>query len=331
MRQIIERMKIQSPLGVEECVTVLKSATVKDSLFGTMFLNSGTIICKFSGNNFRLRQKRSYGNSFGPYFYGKLKPTMTGTEISGEFRIHPFVLAFMAFWFGGVILIGGIVAFTSLAQLVTGHYDHAKNANPLVGIFVPLIMVIFGIALVKFGKWLGRSEEAKMTSLLQELFSAKKVPFAATFTQPSSPQKISMVVPILFFASLGLLSFVSSFTGISSYQTTASSEPVPHAVTVIAYYHDQWGRWLASANGIFLCFMAYGIWTRLYLVWKLGFVLIALSSVEFIFTILFDPNAFPHVSGMPFLVFTIFISAGAMAVGAFWAVWWYKRKDYFTE
>jgi hypothetical protein len=324
-------MKIQSPLGVEECVAVLKSATVNDSPFGTMFLSAGTIICKINGHNFRLRQKRSYGNSFGPYFYGKLKQAEIGTEISGDFRIHPFVFAFMALWFGLLIVIGGVMVLTSFTQWVTGHYDHTKNANPLVGVFAPLVMAIFGIGLVKFGKWLGRSEEARMSEFLQQTFSANKVPPKAAFTQPTSSQKISMTVPMLLFAALGVLSFASSFTGISSYHASASSNDLSHSGAIITYYHDQWGRWLALANGIFLGFMAYGIWKRLYLIWKLGFVLIALSAVSFVFNVLGDPNALPHVSGRPLLVFTIFISAGALAVGAYWTVWWYKKKDYFNQ
>jgi hypothetical protein len=291
------RMKIQSPLSVEECVTLLKNATVNDSLFGTMFISTGTIICKINGSNFRLRQKRSYGNSFGPYFYGKLSQIETGTEISGEFRIHPFVITFMSIWFGCVILIGGIMAVASFGQMITGHYDHAKSANPLVGIIVPVIMLVFGAALVKFGKLLGRAEEVKMTSFLQETFAANKAPSLTALAQSRASQKISMTVPMLFFAAVGVLSFVSSFTGISSYHASASSHAMPHTNTVITYYHDQWGRWLALANGVFLVFMAYGIWKRLYLIWQLGFVLIALSAVSFIFNVLGDPNALPQVSG----------------------------------
>jgi hypothetical protein len=324
-------MKIQSPLGIEECMSVLKSATVNESLLGTMFLHSGTIICKLKGDTFRLRQQKSYRNSFSPYFYGKFRQTENGTEISGDFRMHPSVVAFTALWFGFLILIGGTIVVTSLTQWITGHYDHARNANPLMGIFIPLVMVIFGIALVKFCTWLGKSEEAKMTSFLQEKFANRLDLSSAAFTEPSSPPKISMVLPILFFAFLGLLSLVSSFSGIASYQTTASSETVPHATTVITHYRDQWGRWLALANGIFLCLVAYGVWKRLHLVWKLGFALFALSAVDFVFNVLCDSKAFPRASGESFLVFVIPASVAATAVGAFWTVWWYKKRDYFTE
>jgi hypothetical protein len=324
-------MKIQSPLSVGECVTLLKSATVNESPFGTMFLNSGTIICKFNGNNFRLRQKRSYRNSFCPFFYGKMIQTEKGAEISGEFRIHPFVVAFMALWFGFLILGGGIIFFTSLTQLVTGHYDHTKEANPLVGIFVPIIMAIFGIALVKFGKWLGRSEEANMTSLLQELFSSNPKSTVPILLKPETPKEMTMWLPILLLSLMALLSVTACFTGISSFQTSASSTDPKHTGATITYFHDQRGRWLAFANGVFLGSMAYGIWKRYYLVWKLGFLLIAASVVSFVFNGYSDITVLSKTPGSQVLVFTIFITVGALAVGTYWTVWWFKKKDYFNQ
>jgi NADH:ubiquinone oxidoreductase subunit K len=324
-------MKIYSPLSVEECLNMLKSAVVQDTLFGTMFINSGSIIGKFNGESFRLRQKRSYGNAFGPYFYGKLRQTENGTEISGQFRIQPFVIAFMAFWFGAVLLGGGGMALSSLSQLITGHDDHAKNANFLLGILSPLIMLVLGGAMVGFGKWLGKSEEVKMTGFLQQMFSDNKTSPTAAFVPPLSPPKISMTRPLFFFVLLGLLSLISSFTGISSYHASASSDPSAHSGVLITYYHDEWGRWLAFATGIFLCLMAYGIWKRLYLVWKAGFALIALSAVNFVFEVVGDPNFLSSTSGFPLVIFILLISAGALAVGAFWTVWWYKKKDYFTQ
>jgi hypothetical protein len=58
----------------------------------------------------------------------------------------------------------------------------------------------------------------------------------------------------------------------------------------------------------------------------LGFCLIALSAVSFL------ANAFdslPSASGRPIGVL-IFILLGALAVGTYWSVWWYKKRDYFV-
>jgi len=169
-----EVVKIQSPPSVEERVIALKSATIGDTLFGIKFVASGTIDCKVNKDKFTLRQRRLYGNAFGPVLYGKLRQMDNGTEISGEFRMHSIVFAFLCVWFGVVLLGGGILAVTGLTQLITGHNDHGKNDNPLLGIFGPVFMLVMGIAVVKFGKLFGRSEEIKMASFLQELFAEKE-------------------------------------------------------------------------------------------------------------------------------------------------------------
>jgi hypothetical protein len=121
------------------------------------------------------------------------------------------------------------------------------------------------------------------------------------------------------------------FTGISSFQTSASSTDPNHTGATITYFHDRWGRWLAFANGVFLAFMAYGIWKRYNLVWKLGFLLIAASAVSFVFNGYSDITILSKTPGSQVLVFTIFITVGALAVGTYWTVWWYKKKDYFNQ
>ena len=77
--------------------------------------------------------------------------------------------------------------------------------------------------------------------------------------------------------------------------------------------------------------MAYGVWKRLHFAWKLGLALIALSAVDFVFNVLCDSSPFSHVSGKSLLIFAIPVSVAATAVGAYWTVWWYKKRDYFTE
>jgi uncharacterized membrane protein YgdD (TMEM256/DUF423 family) len=255
-----EPIKIQSPLGVQDCVALLKRATREDSTFKTMFVDAGVILCKFDGNNFRLQQKRSYRNSFAPFFYGEFKQTMSGTEISGEFRMQTSVTAFMIIWFGFLLVIGGTLVCSSLYQLATGHYDHAKNDNPIMGVLIPIGMMVFGFALVTFGKWLGRSEEANMANFLKETFSTNQAASTPASVLPGSLQKDSMMIPILVFALLGLLSLASGFTGISSCATSVktSSNNMTHSGMAITYYHDQSGRWLSLATGGLLCFMAYG-------------------------------------------------------------------------
>jgi hypothetical protein len=63
----------------------------------------------------------------------------------------------------------------------------------------------------------------------------------------------------------------------------------------------------------------------------LVFGLIFLSAASFVSNVLTDPHMLPPVKGMPFVAFSLFILGGAGLVGVYWAVWWYKKKDFFTE
>jgi len=163
-------MRFESSLDLDQCANLLKNSTLRDDLFKTMFAPSGTLICQFTGNKFRLRQKRGYQNSYAPYFYGQLKKTEKGTEIEGRYRIHPFVRCFTTVWFSGVILIGSLSLMACLTRLIKGSHDHAQPTGAYLGILIPLGMLAFGIALAKFGMRLGKSEEKNMTELLQRLF-----------------------------------------------------------------------------------------------------------------------------------------------------------------
>ena len=166
-------MTIESKLSVEECRALLKGATVPESILGTMFLPAGKIIGKFDEDTFRLRQKKSYNNSFAPFFFGKLSRTNSGTEISGEFRMHPLVRVFMTFWLGMVVLIGGIMVVVSLGQIVTGRVPAQQRGSPWMGVLIPMIMLVFGTGMLKVGAWLGKRDEAAMTRFLEETFAAK--------------------------------------------------------------------------------------------------------------------------------------------------------------
>jgi len=170
-----EGIKIQSPLRVEECVTVLKNATIEDTLLGTASVASGTIICKLEKAKFRLQIKK-YGRDWaGPFLYGTLREMENGTQIEGEFRMHPVVFAIYVVCFGGMLIWCAVMAVTGLTEIFTRHVDYDKTGNPLLKIFDPVLKMVLVIAVIKFSKWLGRHKEMKMAVFLQELFAPKEL------------------------------------------------------------------------------------------------------------------------------------------------------------
>ncbi len=83
--------------------------------------------------------------------------------------MHPFVKMFLAVWFGGVAIIGGMIFIMSVGQVLSGYVN--ENSRTLVGIVAPLVLPFFGFLLVRFGKNLGCDEEIRILSWLERSFA----------------------------------------------------------------------------------------------------------------------------------------------------------------
>ena len=89
------------------------------------------------------------GNSFKPFLVGSFTSEDGKAILSGVFRFHRFVQAFMTFWFGFIILW---VLIASIAVL----------SKPAEAWFIPLfgiLMLGFGVGLVTLGKWFARNDK----------------------------------------------------------------------------------------------------------------------------------------------------------------------------
>ena len=88
-------------------------------------------------------------NSFIPRFVGRFSIENGRTVLSGAFSMHPFVRLFVVAWFSFLL----VACLGSLAVLVTG----AAVAERAMAALVPGAMALFGVALVRFGRWWARS------------------------------------------------------------------------------------------------------------------------------------------------------------------------------
>jgi hypothetical protein len=241
----------------------------------------------------------------------------------------PFVIVFMAVWFGFIALGGAMLIANSIQQVLHPHSHRPDTLGIAVSLAGPLIMLLLGFGLVKFGQWLGRFEEARMTNFLQTTFGPENA--ASTVLPPIAPVSKETFARwlILFFATLGFLSIVSAVTGISHYEVITSSHAEEGSSgTLIERYQNSWARSLAATSGVFLFFMAYGTWKRLAFIWKIGFIWIVLGCFSFIWQVLRDPQFATSGPPVPLILFVVI---GGPAVGIYWAVWWYKKKDYFSN
>ncbi len=97
------------------------------------------------------RHRPFINNSFVPVYYGCFVNQDGRTVLTGEFTMHRFTKGFMIVWFCFVLLF-----------LVVATVKVPFAANPLsekvLFFIVPVIMLVFGLALVHLGSWFSRSD-----------------------------------------------------------------------------------------------------------------------------------------------------------------------------
>ncbi|HYJ78999.1 MAG TPA: hypothetical protein VEW03_05335 [Longimicrobiaceae bacterium] len=98
-----EHFAILTPLPAEEVAARLASQVEP-----RRWLRFRRGPCAFEGEvdaaGFRIQRIIGYRNSFLPRIRGVISPTATGSRVDCTLTLHPFVIAFMAVWFGAFML-----------------------------------------------------------------------------------------------------------------------------------------------------------------------------------------------------------------------------------
>jgi len=168
-----ERLELYSSLPLDECARRISDAidSERSPLFSLVSLfGSHPVAGRVDGFSLSLRKRIGYRNSFQSHLTATMRAEGSGTLVSGEFAMHPFVRVFMTIWFSGVILIGGTMFIVATGAFLFGSPPRGNNA--WVGIFVPPVMVAFGFALVRFGRYLARDEARFITEFLVRVLNA---------------------------------------------------------------------------------------------------------------------------------------------------------------
>jgi hypothetical protein len=163
-----EKMNLQTGLSVHDCKMRLLSSVDIERLSLSMsgYAGSKDMLGKIQGNKFRLQKRRNYRNSFAPFFYGQLTNDGVDTLIVGEFRIHPAAKAFMAAWFAFLLI------FSLMAVILHPQGQFEAGRVPLLAVSVG--MMVFGVALVMFSRWLARGEQRAILDFLKVKLEARE-------------------------------------------------------------------------------------------------------------------------------------------------------------
>lgn len=119
---------------------------------------------KVSEDLVRLYRVIPFGsNSFIPIFTGSFKRADGNVVLSGFFSMHIFVKIFMTVWFTGVISISVFMAVQVIKEA-----DAGKAFFVTPALLIPMVMVLFGILIVKLGKWFSRNDIAYISRIVED-------------------------------------------------------------------------------------------------------------------------------------------------------------------
>jgi hypothetical protein len=141
------------PCSVEELCHRLNSRMDRS------FVGRRPVIGRIRGAKLTARKRIWYRNSFQTYLSAELIEDTNQTLVRCSFSMHPFVIVFMAVWFGGVALFGAAIFIHLLSLLI---WPPAKAPEgSIVGAAISFIMLLSGgAALVRLGRWLAADEKA---------------------------------------------------------------------------------------------------------------------------------------------------------------------------
>ena len=133
------------------------------------YAGTSEVLGRIRGMSFRLQKRRYYRNSFAPFFYGQFASADGGTIITGEFKMHPFVRVFMAFWFSF------LAVFVLAALLLPSRGQPEAAGGRAFMLLVAGVLAAFGVGLTKFGQWLGYGEQQAITAFLKKTLETNDV------------------------------------------------------------------------------------------------------------------------------------------------------------
>lgn len=310
--QTPEPVEFESAFGFDDSVARLRAAT-RRSVFSALARQEA--VGPVTATKVSLQRViPMVGNSFKPVFRGRFIERGDKVVLVGKFAMFWPVRLFMAVWFGGAAGATLVAAFAAL----TGSCVSAWA--PLGGIG----MIAFGIALVAFGRWLARNDEAWLSAVIAGALSGESSGAAGTGETAVEQAPVTgsrpgvIVAAAAGLALMGVLLGVGAVTGISAFQAGPGG-------VAIAHFAGIGGRLVAGFVGVMVLILAYGVYRRRILAWRAGFVLLAGSWVYTAATI-FTTGGMPPGHGLE-IAFAVI----SLLVVAYWARWWYAQRVHFHE
>lgn len=160
-------MELFVALSLNECVGRLDAVVDRGGLVlpsWEVVFGSKCLIGQLSDTKLQLRKRIGYRNSSQSILNGTIRAQDGGTMISGEFGLHPEVRIFPFVWC--ILLLSALAGFVIL--------DPRKEGSDGALVMAPLLLMVLGMAVVWFGKYLARDEARFITETLQQALERRE-------------------------------------------------------------------------------------------------------------------------------------------------------------
>jgi hypothetical protein len=87
--------------------------------------------------------------------------------------MHPIVIAFLVFWFGALLFIGGGGIIAGVVELISGSRPGARD---LVGLWIPAMMLMFGVMILLVARYLAAGERFTLIGFVRKTLKASPSP-----------------------------------------------------------------------------------------------------------------------------------------------------------
>ena len=158
----------------EEVVKRLSSAIDRPGLGLAVPFGGKDFFGTINGLAFQFRNRRRFSrNNFAPGCFGNIQPNGSGSTINVQIATKNTFFLIFAIVF--VLIVAfvcvpiGALALFGLSQ--TSQPGPKDIVAPVVFFLIPLLAIAFLIGLFMIGKWMGRTDEARMNELLYRLFA----------------------------------------------------------------------------------------------------------------------------------------------------------------
>lgn len=262
-------VEFASVFTVEESIARLRAVTRTNSILAQLDLDecvAGTVRAD------RVVLRRIIPllhNSFRLLFIGRFESHDGKSTLRGRFIMGLFTRVFLAFWFGilSVLAILGCLAFAD---------------SPRTSWTIPLgciALIGLGLAFARVGLWFSRNDPkviAQAISAALQVDAAEK----GSISMPSTPtsaahRPITVWLSLVFFAFWGLSLIVSSVLGFpNDLLVVVGLILVPHKSLAL--------REIGVVIGLAFIAVAYGVYRRSAMAWRLGIGLTTAISMTFV-------------------------------------------------